>query len=86
MALPSAMNFLTPLAYVASFGNGNDLISLLIELVVAGVIMWLIIWFIGWVGLPEPFAKIVKVILGLVILIFLINILLGFTGHPVFGH
>jgi ABC-type multidrug transport system permease subunit len=62
--------------------NGQDALNLVIELVIAGLIFWLILWFIGWVGLPEPFLKVAKVILGLVVLIFLINILMGFSGHP----
>jgi len=62
--------------------TGSGLMSLLVTLVIAGLIFWLIWWFIGYVGLPEPFNKVARVIIGLVVLIFLINILLGFSGHP----
>ncbi len=65
--------------------SGNDATSLLIQLVIAGLIFWLLLWFIGWVGLPEPFAKVAKVIVGLVVLVYLINILGGLSGHPVFS-
>jgi hypothetical protein len=72
------MNF-SPLAVI----SGGQVGSLLIQLVVAGLIFWLVLWFIDWVGLPEPFAKVAKVIIGIVVLIFLINVLLGLSGS---GH
>lgn len=59
--------------------TGSSLLSAIVTLVIAGVIFWLVLWFIGWVGLPEPFLKVAKVILGLFALIFLINWLLGLT-------
>jgi len=58
-----------------------NLIDLLVQLVVGGLIFWLIWWFVSWVGLPEPFNKVAKVIIGLVGLLFLINILLSISGH-----
>jgi hypothetical protein len=61
---------------------GSSLLSVLITLVIVGLIFWLLWWFIGYVCLPEPFNKVAKVIIGLVALIFLINLLLGFSGHP----
>ena len=61
---------------------GSTLISLLVMLVVAGLIFWLCLWFIGFIGLPDPFAKVAKVILGLVVFLFLLNLLFGLGGHP----
>ena len=69
---------------ILAAASGSGLVSALITLVIVGVIFWLVLWFIGWVGLPEPFAKIAKVVLGLFALIFLINLLLGFTDHGAF--
>ncbi len=60
--------------------SGQALFQALIALVIAGLIFWLVIWFIGWVGVPEPFNKVIKVIIGLAVLIFLVNILLGLAG------
>lgn len=62
--------------------SGSSLVSSLVFLVVFGLILWLLIWFIAWIGLPEPFAKVAKVIIGLVALILLINFLLGLVGEP----
>lgn len=60
----------------------SSLMTPLIQIVIVGLIAWLIWWFISYVNLPEPFAKVAKVLLGLVVLIFLINLLLGIGGHP----
>lgn len=60
----------------------GGLIPLLVELVLVGLIFWLILWFVGYVGVPEPFAKVIKVIVGLCILIYLLNLVMGLGGHP----
>ncbi len=61
---------------------GSSLLSLLIGLVVAGLIFWLVIWFVDYCGVPDPFNKVIKVICGLFVLIYLVNVLLGIGGHP----
>ncbi len=58
----------------------GGLVPILIELVIAGLILWLLWWFIGYVGLPEPFAKVARVIIALVAVIYLINLLLSLNG------
>lgn len=72
---------LIPASFLAAVAV-SDMGNLLIQIVIAGLIVWLLFWFIGWVGLPEPFAKVAKVLVGLVTLIFLINVLLSIGGHP----
>lgn len=62
--------------------NIQTLASFLIYVVVAGLIFWLIWWLVDYIGLPEPFNKVVKVIIAVAAVLFLVNILLGFTGHP----
>lgn len=42
------------------------LISLLIVVLVVGVVAWLIIWVLESLPLPEPFAKIARVLLILI--------------------
>lgn len=58
----------------------EGLIGLLVWLVIMGLIFWLLWWFIGYVGLPEPFNKVARVIVGLVAFIILIYLLLGILG------
>ena len=59
----------------------GGLVPLLIEIVILGLIVWLLWWFIGYVGLPEPFNKVARVIIALVCMIYLINLLLGLSGN-----
>ncbi len=62
--------------------TGSSLLTLLVTLVIAGLIFWLIWWFLDYVGIPEPFNKVARVIIGLAALVFLIDLLMGMNGHP----
>lgn len=62
----------------------QGVLGLLIELVIVALIFWAIWWFIGYVGVPEPFNKVIRVLLGLVALIYIINVLLSMIGSPLF--
>lgn len=62
--------------------SGSALGSLLLTLVIVGLICYLLWWFVGYIGLPEPFNKVARVIIALVAVIFLINLLLSLGGHP----
>ena len=61
---------------------GSTLLSLLVTIVVAGLIFWLIWWFLDYVAIPEPFNKVIRVVIGLAVIIFLIDLLMGLNGHP----
>lgn len=63
--------------------SGQQLLEGLVWLIVIGLIFWLLKWLISYVGLPAPFAKVANVLLALVAVLFIINLLLGFAGHPV---
>jgi len=54
-----------------------DLLSLLIGIIVVGLVCYLLWWLIDFIGLPEPFAKVAKVIVALVAVIYLLGILTG---------
>ena len=73
-------------AVTVTTGGGMDgLVGLIVTLVVAGLIFWLLLWLIGFAGLPEPFAKVAKIILAVIAVIFIINLLLGMTSSgPIF--
>ncbi len=66
-------------------GGNSDLGNLLIQLVVGGLIFFVLWWALGAINPPEPFKKVITVILVLVACIWLINILLGLSGHTLFG-
>lgn len=61
--------------------SGSGLLSLLIQLIVAGLIFWLLLWLITFVGLPEPFSKVAKVIIAVVAVVYVINCLLSLSGQ-----
>lgn len=64
--------------------SGSALVSVLITVVIVGLVCWLLWWGIGYIGLPAPFGKVARVIVALIALIFIINILLSLSGHPLF--
>ncbi len=61
--------------------SGQDIASTVIWIIVVGLIWWLLIWLIGYVGLPEPFNKVAKVILAVAAVLLLINLILGLSGN-----
>ncbi len=63
---------------------GSALLSILVQLVIGGLILYVLWWAIGKIGLPEPFGKIATVVLVLITVIFLIDLLMGVGGHPLF--
>lgn len=63
--------------------SGEGVISALVWLICIGLIFWLLFWLIGYVGLPEPFAKVAKVILAVASVLVLINVILSIAGHPI---
>lgn len=62
--------------------SGDALVNALIWLVIVGIICWLIWWFISYIGLPEPFNKVARVLVALIAVVFLINALLTLVGKP----
>lgn len=62
--------------------SGTALLQAFVVLVVAALIFWLLWWFIGYVGIPEPFNKVIRVVIGLAAVLFLINFLLSLIGTP----
>lgn len=62
--------------------SGSSLITLVIWIVVVGLIFWLLWWLINYVGLPEPFNKIARIIVAIVAVLLLINALLSIVGEP----
>ncbi len=57
------------------------MISLLLSLVIWGLIFYVLWWGLGKIGLPEPFNKIITVILVLATVVVLIGLLNG-DIHP----
>lgn len=61
--------------------SGQGLISLVIWLIVVGLVFTILWWLVGYMALPEPFNKVVRVIIALACAILLINVLLGLVDR-----
>lgn len=62
--------------------SGANLLHALLWIVIAAVIWWLCNWLISYIGVPEPFLKICKVILAIAAVVFLVNALMTLMGSP----
>lgn len=58
----------------------SSLVHIIIYLLIIGGICWLLWWLIGYIGLPEPFNKIARVIVAVVAVLLCINLLLSLGG------
>lgn len=77
--LPALLSILAfPVMAATGQFNVDSLVHALIYVVIIGLIFFVVWWFIGYVGIPEPFNKVVRVIIGLVALIVLVTFLLKF--------
>ena len=64
--------------------NVNELVNIIIYLFIVGGVCWLLWWLIGYIGLPEPFNKIARVIVAVVAVLLCINLLLSLGGGQPF--
>ncbi len=55
----------------------QGLLYVVIYLIVIGGVCWLLWWLINYVGLPEPFNKIAKVIIAVIAVILCATLLLS---------
>lgn len=62
----------------------SQLVHIVIYLLIIGGVFWLLWWLIGYINPPEPFNKIIRVIIVVVAVIFCINLLLGLAGGTPF--
>lgn len=72
-----------PAEAAASFSIGG-LVGMLVWIIVIGLIFYLLWWLISYVGLPQPFDKIARIIIAVVAVIIIINFLLTLAGSPMF--
>ena len=74
---------LTAFMTLADFSmSGSQLLRAVVYLILVGLIFWLLWWLIGYAKVPEPFNKVLRVVLAVVAVVFLINWLLGLIGEP----
>ncbi len=75
--------FASPLAMAAVNLSLGNLVEIVIYLLVVGGVLWLLLWLVGYIGVPEPFSKVAKIIIMVVGVLILINVLLSFAGSPI---
>jgi heme A synthase len=59
-----------------------NVIGLLLALIILGLVFWLVIWLVDWIGIPEPVNKIIKAVVGIVLVLYLLSILFGMAALP----
>jgi len=56
------------------------MITLLIQIVGVALICWLLWYLVGYMAVPEPFNKVLRVVIMLVAIIYLVRLIAGVTG------
>jgi hypothetical protein len=60
-------------------------VNVVVYLIVAGLIFGLLFWLVSYVGMPQPFDKVARVVLAVLAVLVLIGLLLSLvTGQPIF--
>ena len=62
--------------------SGEGLVSALIYLICLAVCFWLIWFLIDYCAVPEPFNKVLRVIVMIAAVVVLINVMMSIAGHP----
>lgn len=62
--------------------SGSSLVNAVVWILIAAVIYFILNWAVEKIGLPEPFHKIVTIIIVIGVALLLINALLTLAGHP----
>lgn len=50
--------------------------------IVAGLVWWLLDWLVGYCGVPDPFARVARVVLAVLAVVLLISVILSLAGGP----
>lgn len=58
----------------------GELVNIVIYLLIVGGICALLWWLVAYVGLPEPFAKVARIVIAVVAVLACINLLLMLGG------
>jgi len=60
--------------------SGQAVVTVFITIIVVALICWLLWWLIGYLALPQPFDKVLRVLIAIVAVVFLINAILTLAG------
>ncbi len=62
----------------------TGLVHAVVVLIVAGLIFWLLSWLVDYVGLPDPFRKVARIVLAVLAVLVCVGVLLSLAGFTVF--
>ena len=62
--------------------TGEPITSVIAWIIVFGLIFWLLWWLLDYIALPQPFAKVGKVVLALLAVVLLIRLIIKIFGVP----
>jgi len=60
----------------------ESVVMAVLYLVVGGLIFFLLSWLVDYVGTPEPFRRVARVVLAIGAVLIIICVLLSLLGHP----
>lgn len=63
--------------------SGSEIVNFVVWIIVAGIIFFLLNWLIDYAKTPEPFNRVLKVVIAVVAVLVIINALLALTGNPI---
>jgi hypothetical protein len=73
---------LIPASILGAVVVASDTTTLLINVLILAVILFVAFWIVGKMAAPEPLSLILRVIVGILGLIWLLNLLGAVGGHP----
>jgi hypothetical protein len=73
---------LIPAPLLADVVVASDSTGTLINILIVALIFSLAFWVIGKMGVPEPINLILRVIVGIIALVWLLNLFGAVGGHP----
>ena len=80
-AVCSGMN-LIPVSLLGAVVVTSDTTSLLVNVLILAVILCVAFWIIGKIAAPDPINLILRLIVGILGLIWLLNLVGAVGGHP----
>ena len=58
----------------------SSLVLVVVYLLIAGLISWLLWWLIGYCNVPEPFARVARVVVAVFAVLVVVGVLLHLVG------
>jgi hypothetical protein len=73
---------LIPVRLLGAVVVGSDTTGLLINVAILAIVLCIAFWIIGKMSAPDPLGTILRVIVGILGLIWLLNLIGAVGGHP----